>query len=117
MFIGRERELNSLNRLYVSDKFEFGLLTSIPLIKDGEGGIDEKTGKPKGKGKCPNIPLLNKALLPMVDMTSMAHADTLHDELYCCIVGKKRKPRRIRRRKRGRNNLRFCVADLYGAAD
>ncbi len=37
----------------------------------------------------PQYPLLNKALLSMVDMTSMALADTLHDELYRCIVGKK----------------------------
>ena len=35
------------------------------------------------------MPLLNKALLSMVDMTSMALADTLYDELYRCIVGKK----------------------------
>ena len=38
MFIGRERELDSLNRLYTSDKFEFALRTSAEIfwsIKQG----------------------------------------------------------------------------------
>ena len=60
MFFGSERELNSLNRLYVSDKFEFGLLTSIPIIKDGEGALTKGQENPKAKENAPICPCLIK---------------------------------------------------------
>ena len=37
MFIGRERELDSLNRLYTSDKFEFAVIYGQAQFLDVRG--------------------------------------------------------------------------------